>query len=72
MPWSPAFMAVYDAAVSEMPAKPEIGVARTIAGTVNAALVSYYQSPTFTGLAKSTQTNRRAILENFRIARQSG
>jgi len=37
-----------------------------VPGTVNAALVSYYQSNAFTkGLAKSTQGNRRAILENF-------
>ncbi|MFY9958947.1 tyrosine-type recombinase/integrase [Bradyrhizobium sp.] len=36
-------------------------------GTVNAALVSYYQSSAFTkGLGESTQQNRRAILERFR------
>ncbi|WP_156944939.1 hypothetical protein [Bradyrhizobium sp. Ec3.3] len=53
--------------MAEVPAKPELGAGRTIPGTVNAALVSYYQSTAFTkGLAKSTQSNRRAILENFR------
>jgi len=40
---------------------------RTVPGTVNAALVSYYQSSAFTkGLGESTQQNRRAILERFR------
>ncbi|OKO69389.1 hypothetical protein AC629_41225 [Bradyrhizobium sp. NAS80.1] len=67
LPWSPSFMAIYEAAMAEAPAKPELGVGRTVPGTVNAALISYYQSTAFTkGLAKSTQGNRRAILENFR------
>jgi hypothetical protein len=45
----------------------EIGASRTRAGTLNAALVSYYQSTAFTeGLAGSTRTSRRAILERFR------
>jgi hypothetical protein len=66
LPWSPRFMEVYDAAMAEAPAKPELGAGRRVPGTVNAALVSYYQSNAFTkGLAKSTQGNRRAILENF-------
>src|SRR5260370_37889301 len=44
-----------------------IGASRTVQGTVNAALVSYYGSTAFTdGLAKSTQGTRRAILERFR------
>jgi intergrase/recombinase len=38
----------------------------TVAGTVNAALISYYQSTAFAALAKSTRGNRRAILERFR------
>jgi hypothetical protein len=67
LPWSPSFMAIYDAAMAEAPASPELGSGRTVPGTVNAALVSYYQSTAFTqGPAKSTQGNRRAILENFR------
>jgi hypothetical protein len=44
-----------------------IGAKRTKAGTVNAAIISYYQSTAFTeGLAESTRTSRRAILERFR------
>jgi integrase len=46
---------------------PEIGASRTIPGTVNAALVSYYQSSAFCdNIAKSTRDSRRAILERFR------
>jgi hypothetical protein len=44
-----------------------LGAERTIPGTVNASIVSYYQSTAFkNGLAKSTQDSRRAILERFR------
>jgi hypothetical protein len=46
-----------------------IGSNRTTPGTVNASLVSYYQSTAFTAhLAKTTQQSRRAILEQFRNA----
>jgi hypothetical protein len=66
LPWSPAFMAAYELAKSDE-APVLIGASRTIPGSVNAAIVSYYQSPLFKdGLAKSTQTSRRAILERFR------
>jgi site-specific recombinase XerD len=66
LPWSPEFMAARENALHGASTKVELGVARTLPGTVNAALVTYYQSHTFTGLAKSTQQNRRAILETFR------
>lgn len=66
LPWSPRFMEVYEAALSGLPDAPSIGASRTVAGTVNAALVSYYGSTAFAALAKSTQGNRRAILERFR------
>jgi integrase len=46
---------------------PEMGASRTVPGTVNAALVSHYQSGAFKGVAKSTEQSRRAILERFRI-----
>ena len=65
LPWSPGFMAAYEAALKND--RPEIGASRTLPGTVSAALVAYYQHPAFTdALAKVTQQNRRAILENFR------
>jgi site-specific recombinase XerD len=68
LPWSPKFMAIYEAALSDEPAPIILGASRTVPGTVNAALVSYYQCAAFTkGLASSTQSNRRAILERFRV-----
>jgi site-specific recombinase XerD len=68
LPWSPRFMAIYEAALSDEPAPLILGASRTVPGTVNAALVSYYQTGAFTkGLATSTQRNRRAILEQFRV-----
>jgi integrase len=65
LPWSPTFMAAYEQALQSD--KAVIGASRTLPGTVSAALVAYYQHPTFTdALAKITQRNCRAILENFR------
>lgn len=65
LPWSPSFLAALEAAQAE--GKPtEFGAGRTVPGTVNASIVSYYQSSAFKALAKSTQDSRRAILESFR------
>ena len=67
LPWSPQFMAAREAALKGEWGKAEVGAKRTVEGTVSAALVSYYGSKAFTDeLAKLTQQNRRAILENFR------
>ncbi len=67
LPWSPEFMAAREAALKGEWSKPEIGAKRTVAGTVNAAIVSYYQTSAFNdGLANSSRTMRRAILERFR------
>lgn len=66
LPWSPEFMEAREQAMNAGWEAAPIGASRTVAGTVNAALVSYYQSTAFSSLAKSTQTNRRAILERFR------
>jgi integrase len=65
LPWSPTFMAAYEAAKANG-VPPLIVASRTLPGTVNAALVSYYQSAAFKGLAQTTQNSRRAILEQFR------
>jgi integrase len=68
LPWSPEFMAVRAAALNADRewTKPDVGTKRTVVGTVNAAIISYLQSPLFKdGLAESTQNNRRAILEQF-------
>jgi hypothetical protein len=66
LPWSPTFMAAYEAALKEG-SRVALGASRTIPGTVNAALVAYYQHPSFTdALAETTQQNRRWVLEDFR------
>lgn len=67
LPWSPEFMEARQRALEGGWGTPELGAARTRAGTVNAALVSYYQASAFRdGLAKSSQKMRRNILERFR------
>src|SRR5262249_8554159 len=43
----------------------EIGSSRTIPGTVNAAVISYFNSGAFQALAAETQRSRRGILERF-------
>jgi site-specific recombinase XerD len=66
LPWSPEFMAAYEQAKADQ-ALTSIGRSQTVSGTVNAAIIGYYQSSSFKdGLAKSTATSRRAILERFR------
>src|SRR6202050_5073174 len=66
-PGSAEFMTAYQAALNGMAAQPSIGANRTKPGTVNAAIVGYYQSLAFRSLAPSTQAMRRAILERFRL-----
>jgi integrase len=65
-PGSPEFMAAYEAAMAGQEARREIGASRTRPGTVNAAIVGYYNSLAFRSLAPNTQKMRRAILERFR------
>jgi hypothetical protein len=55
LPWSPEFMAVYEAAAQACPR--EIG----------ARIVRYVKSQDFSALAVSTQGMRRAVLERFRF-----
>jgi integrase len=67
LPWSPEFMEARERAFIGDWSAPELGAGRTVAGTVNAALVSYYQSSAFSDqIAESTKKSRRAILERFR------
>lgn len=69
LPWSPEFMEARQKALDgDWAAPAQLGASRTKAGTVNAALVSYYQSSAFRdGLAVSSQKMRRPILEKFRL-----
>ena len=64
LPGSDEFMAAYQAAVAGVAAP--LGINRTKPGTVNAAIVGYYQSPAFAELAAGTRAERRNILERFR------
>lgn len=65
LPWSPEFMAVYEAAMADQPREP-IGAGRTKPGTISALVVAYYESPGFKNLEPSTQYDYRNILDNFR------
>jgi integrase len=66
LPWSPEFMEAREAALADGVGKQEIAAKRTVDGTVSHALISYYKSTLFTGLAESSQKMRRAELERFR------
>src|SRR5262249_2053444 len=65
LPWTPAFMAAYQAAMEDAP-RVEIGASRTKPGTVAAAVVSYVNSWAFRNLADETRRTRKNILERFR------
>ena len=66
LPWSPEFMEARGRALEGDWAVPELGEACNRAGTVNAAIVSYYQSSAFRyGLAKSSQQMRASDLGAF-------
>jgi integrase len=65
LPWSPEFMAAYEAALAEAPSV-EIGGRRTRPGTVAAAVAGYFGSLEFAGLAETTRRTRRRILEGLR------
>lgn len=65
LPGSAEFMAAYEAALAGQEL-PLIGASRTKPGTVNAAIIAYYQSLAFRSFAPGTQRMRRAILERFR------
>jgi len=65
-PWSDDFMLQYAAALDGVKAQTtNIGADRTVPGTVNAVIVSYYKL-VFPLLKPSTQAMRRNILERFR------
>ena len=65
-PGSAEFMAAYEQSLSGSLLPQEIGGSRTKPGTVNAAIVGYYQCLAFRELAPGTQEHRRFLLERFR------
>jgi integrase len=66
LPWSPDFMATYQAALEGV-SRIEVGRKRSNPGSVAAAVAGYFASASFaSGLAPSTRNTRRRILERFR------
>jgi hypothetical protein len=67
MPDAPDFATAYAAAVADgaKPQARDIGAARTLTGSIDAVLVSYYRL-VFPRLKPSTRAMRRNILERFR------
>jgi integrase len=63
---SPEFLEAYWALRNGKAAKIEIGAGRTKPGTVNAAIVAFYQHRSFTKNKPITQQTDRNILEAFR------
>lgn len=66
-PGSEEFMAAYQAALAGQAGPIEIGASRTKPGTVNAAIVAFYNSGLYASWAPETRRSRRNILERFRI-----
>src|SRR5215831_16978891 len=65
-PGSEEFMAAYQAALAGEALRVEVGASRTKPGTVNAVVISYFNSAAFQSLAPETRRTRRNILERFR------
>lgn len=66
LPWSPQFMAAYEAGMSNEASPKTVVVANRIkAGTVDALVHSYFNSITFGELATETKRTRKNILNNF-------
>ena len=67
LPWSPSFMAAYEAALTGP--RTAIGAGRIKPGSVAAVVAEYFDSQKFFGSKSAgTQRMRRGILERFRAA----
>src|SRR5262249_61445746 len=67
LPWSPSFMAAFEAAMSGP--RPAIGTGRIKPGSVAAVVAEYLDSQQFFGSKSAgTRRMRRGILERFRAA----
>jgi integrase len=64
LPWSSQFMEAYEAALAGQPAI-EPGRGKIRLGTMRALTLSYFASPAFTRLAKTTRQNYRRAIERF-------
>ncbi len=67
LPWSPDFMAAYEAAMAgETVSRTDVGSSKTKPGSFSALVVAYYRSADFTRLSDSTKTTYRGIIERLR------
>lgn len=67
VPWSPEFMVQYQSCLSGEASPPiATGANKTKAGSFNALIVTYYNSPAFNSLKSSTRTTYRGRIERFR------
>jgi integrase len=67
LPWTPQFMAAYEAAMGgESVAPASAGSKRTKPGTVDALVANYYQSAEYQNLKPITQKTYRSVMEPFR------
>ena len=67
LPWSPSFMAAYEAALAGP--RAAIGAGRIKPGSVSAVVAEYFDSQQFfASKSPGTQRMRRGILERFRAA----
>jgi integrase len=64
LPWSPEFMAAYEAAM--VGGKVEPGKSRIKPGSISDLITMYYQTAAFTRLSDATRQTYRGILERFR------
>jgi hypothetical protein len=64
LPWSPEFMAAYEAALAGQP-QIEPGKARHQPGTLNSVALRYMSSQTFKLLAANSQRNYRRAIERL-------
>lgn len=64
LPGSEEFMAAYQAALGGE--RRPIGFDRTLPGTIDALIVSYYQSAEWNAFARKTRLTRGVIIERFR------
>jgi integrase len=67
LPWSPEFMAAYELAMGGESAPRVDARRRTLPGTIEALVVTYYKSDEWQhGFAEDTRKSRRRIIEKFR------
>ncbi len=64
LPWSPGFMAAYEAAMAG--STIEIGKSKVAPGSLADLITIYYQTAAFTRLSEATRQTYRGILERFR------